>query len=143
MDYVEQIKLIHQRLIDAGTLPAVLSAAWNAFELIRAAASAATGESPDLYAAFTFACGAAVSARNALASAPSMPLVPPAAAFAPPNPAPDVDEIADVLTALASALSIRLRESADLATDPADRTACQNAVREAGQITALLARGTT
>jgi hypothetical protein len=139
---VEQIKLIHQRLVDADVLPALLAAAWDTFELVQTIASASAGDSPDLYPAFTFARGSAINGRNALAVAPSMPPVPADATPTPPEPAADVDRLADALAALASALSRRLRESAELAPDPADRSACQNAARESDQITSLLARGT-
>ena len=70
---VNRIKLIHQRLADADGLPAVLSVSWEIFELVGAIASASADESPDMYPAFTFARGSAVSGRNALAFAPSMP----------------------------------------------------------------------
>jgi hypothetical protein len=70
---VNEIKLINRRLAGADGLPAVLAAGWDIFELIAAIASASADESPDLYAAFTFARGAAVSGRNAIAFAPSMP----------------------------------------------------------------------
>jgi hypothetical protein len=139
---VEQIKLIHQRLVAADGLPALLAAAWDTFELVQTAASARAGDSPDLYPAFTFARGSAVNGRNALTVAPSMPPVPADATPTPTDPTPNVDRIADALAALASALSKRLRESAELAPDPADRSACQNAARESDQITSLLARGT-
>jgi hypothetical protein len=138
---VEQIELIHQRLVNADGLSALLAAAWDIFELVQATAFADAAESPDLYPAFTFARGAAVNGRNALAFAPSMPSIPADAAYPRTKPADDVDKIADALADLASALSIRLQESAELADDPADRTACQNAAREADQITSLLARG--
>jgi hypothetical protein len=139
---VEQIKLIHQRLVNADGFPALLAAARDTFELVQATASAGAAGSPDLYPAFTFARGAAVNGRNALAFAPSMPLIPADAASRPAKPADDVDKIADALADLASTLSIRLQESAELAADPADRTACQNAAREADEISSLLAKGT-
>jgi hypothetical protein len=59
------------------------------------------------------------------------------------RPAGDADEIADALADLASALSIRMREAAGLADNPPDRTACQDAAREAERITWLLARDST
>jgi hypothetical protein len=140
---VERIKLIHQRLVDADGLPALLAVAWDTFELVQATASASAGDSPDLYPAFTFARGSAVNGRNALAVAPSMPPVPADSTPTPPDPAADVGRLADLLAALASALSTRLRESAELAPDPADRSACLNAARESDQIISLLTKGTT
>jgi hypothetical protein len=138
---VNETKLIRRRLADADSLPAVLAAGWDIFELITAIASASAGQSADMYAAFTFARGAAVSGRNAIAFAPSMPPVFGGAGHELPKPAGDADEIADDLAGLASALSMRLRESADLAAEAADRSACENAAREAGRITWFLAQG--
>jgi hypothetical protein len=138
---VTQIKLIHQRLADAGALPAVLAASWDALELIAAIASASASESADMYPAFTLAQGAAVSGRNAIAFAPSLLSIPAQEACNPLEPAGQVDEIADALAGLASVLSGRLREAAGLATAAADRSACENAAREAERITRLLAEG--
>ena len=77
-----------------------------------AVAAASADKSAGMYPAFTFARGSAVSGRNAIAFAPSMP----ACYAAPPaTPAPvtgDVHEVADALAGLASALSARLREAA-------------------------------
>jgi len=90
---------------------------------------------------FTFAQGAAVSGRNAIALAPSLPPISGGAGHELPKPLGNADEIADDLAGLASALSMRLRESAELAADAADRSACENAASEAGRITWLLAQG--
>jgi hypothetical protein len=138
---VNQVKLACQRLADASGVPGVLAVSWEVFELIAAVASAAAGQSPDMYPAFTFASGAAVSGRNALAFAPSLPPVPGDTKHSLPEPAGGVQETADALAALASALSRRLRASAGLAAGAADRSACENAAGEADRITQLLARG--
>jgi hypothetical protein len=138
---VNEIKLIRRRLADAGGLPAVLAAGWDIFELIAAIACASAGDSADMYPAFTFARGAAVSGRNAIAVAPCMPPLPGEAAHDPPEPAGDPYEIADAVAGLAAALCLRLRHEAGLAADPADRSACQNAASEAERIRRLLAEG--
>ena len=138
---MNEIKRIDRRLADADGLPAVLAVGWDIFELVGTIASAAAGASPDMYPAFTFAHGAAVSGRNAIAFAPSMPPISGGAGHDLPEPLGDADEIADDLAGLASALSMRLRESAGLAADAADRAACENAARQAERITWLLARG--
>jgi hypothetical protein len=140
---VNRIKLIHQRLADADGLPAVLSVSWEIFELVGTIASASAGGFPDMYPAFTFARGAAVSGRNAIAFAPSMPPVSGEPGHRPLTPAGDVDEIADTLANLASAVSIRLRESAGLAAADGDRSACENAAGQAERIARFLAKGTS
>jgi hypothetical protein len=138
---VNRIKLIHQRLAEADGLPAVLSVSWEIFELVGTIASASAGTSPVMYPAFTFARGSAVSGRNAIAFAPSMPPVSGEPGHSPLKPAGDVDEIADALADLASAVSIRLRESAGLAAADGDRSACENAAGEAERIAWFLAKG--
>jgi hypothetical protein len=138
---MNQISLIQERLVDAGSLPAVLAASWEIFELIATSAYASPDESPEIYPAFTFARSSAVSGRNAVAFAPSMPSFSGNAVYDPPKPAADAGEIADTLAGLASALSVRLRESAELAADAADRSACENAASEAERIAWLLAEG--
>ena len=136
---MNQIKLAHQHLADASGVPAVLAASWELFELIAAIASASAVECPDMYPAFTFASGAAVNGRNALAFAPSLPPLSRGAAHDPPKPVGEVYQTADALAGLASALSIRLRETAGLAAATADRSACENAASDADRITQLLA----
>ena len=138
---MNEIKRIERILADADGLPAVLAVGWDIFELAGTIASASVGESPDMYPAFTFAHGAAVSGRNAIAFAPSLPPVSGGAGHELPKPAGDVYEIADDLAGLASALSMRLRESAGLAADAADRSACENAASQAERITWLLVQG--
>ena len=138
---MNEIKLTGRRLADADGLPAVLAAGWDIFELVGTIAAATAGASPDMYPAFTFAQGAAVSGRNAIAFAPSMPPVSGELGHRPLKPAGDVDEIADTLAQLASAVSIRLRESAGLAAADGDRSACENAAGEAERIAWFLAKG--
>lgn len=136
---MDQIGRVRQHLDAAVGVAAVLSAGWEVFEFVRAVAAACAGRSPDMYPAFTFAKGAAVSGRNAVAFAPSMPAgyaVPPAVT----PPAGDVYEIADAVAVLASALSARLREAAGLAASAGDRAACEDASLDAGQIGKLLAK---
>jgi hypothetical protein len=139
---VNEIKLIHRRLADADDLPAVLAVGWDIFELVGTVPAASAGESPDMYPAFTFARGAAVSGRNAIAFAPSLPPISSGAGHELPKPLGNADEIAEDLAGLASALSMRLRASAGLAADAADRSACENAASQAERITWLLAQGT-
>ena len=138
---MKQIELARQRLLSADGVPGLLSAGWEIFELVIAVAAASADQSPDMYPAFTFARGSAVSGRNAIAFAPSMP-----ACYAAPSGMPgpvtgDVYEVADAVAGLASALTARLRDAAGHAADAGDRTACENAADHADQISELLARG--
>ena len=135
---LEQAELLEQRLLDAVGVAGVLAAGWEIFEFARVLCAVGAGRAADLHPAFTFARGAAVSGRNAIALAPSLPTGIPA----PPGylaPAEgEAEEIADAIAGLASALSERLRETAGLAADPDDRTACTSAARDVARISELL-----
>ena len=139
---VEQADLLEQRLRDAIGVADVLAAGWEIFEFVRVLCAVGAGLAADLYPAFTFARGSAVSGRNVIALAPSLLACPPAPSENPVPPTGEADEIADVIAGLAAALSERLRETARLATDPDDQAACQDAARDAARISELLARGT-
>lgn len=138
---MDQIEQVQQHLHAADGVPAVLSASWEAFELVQAVAAACADQAADMYPVFTFARGSAVSGRNAIAFAPSMPAgyAEPPAVTAPVTD--DVYEVADAVAGLASALGARLRETAGLAADADDRTACEDAALDAEQISAMLAKG--
>jgi hypothetical protein len=138
---VNQIEQMQQHLRAADGMRAVLSAGWEVFELVRAVAAACADQSADMYPAFTFARGAAVSGRNAIAFAPSMPAGYTAPSGMTMTVASDVYEVADAVAGLASDLSARLRETAGLAADSGDRTACGDAAVDAEQISTLLAKG--
>jgi len=138
---VEQAGLLERRLRDAVGVAGVLAAGWEIFEFVAAAAAASAGQAADLYPAFTFARGSAVSGRNAIALAPSLPASIPAPPEGPAPTAAEADEIADVIAGLAVMLSERLREAARLAADPDDRAACEDAARDAARISELLAGG--
>ena len=137
---MKQIELAREHLLGAVGVPAVLSAGWETFELVIAVAAASADQSADMYPAFTFARGSAISGRNALAFAPSMPT-----GYAPsgsPEPVTGgVYQVADAVAELASALSARLRDAASRAADADDQAACENAAGHADQISKLLAQG--
>jgi len=137
---VDQIEQVQQHLHAADGVPAVLSASWEAFELVQVVAAACADQAADMYPGFTFARGSAASGRNAIAFAPSMPAgyAEQLAVTAPVTG--DVYEVADAIAGLASALGARLREAALLAADANDRTACEDAALDAEQISAMLAK---
>ncbi len=137
---MEQADLLERRLADAAGVAGVLAVAWEVFEFVRVFCAAGADQAADLYPAFTFARGPAVSGRNAIALAPSLPEGFPTPPGNPVAPG-EVGEIADSIAGLASALSGRLRETAELAADPDDRIACQDAACDAARIGELLAGG--
>jgi len=131
------------RLRQATTLPDMLAASFDAFEVIRLLARDNEDRVPGLFAAFMTAADAAVDGREAVTAAPSLPsggrsgigTNPPIAADA------GVGEVADSMAALAVLLGQRLGYAAILSTASSDQAACEEAVAAAGRICQLMARG--
>jgi len=135
---VRKIDLVERQLLDADDLADMLAVAWEIFDLVGGLAADCASRAADMYPAFMFARGAAVSGRNAIGLAPSM-LAGRSVLVENGKPsAGDVYEVADAIAGLAAALSARLREAARLA-DEGDRIACQDAAREADRIVGFLA----
>jgi len=128
-------------LRQAATLPDVLAASFDAFEVIRLLARASEDQVPALLAAFMTAADAAVDGREAVTAAPSLPSGGEGAGA--PAAAADTDAwvIADGMAALAVLLGERLRHAAALSLTAGDRGACEAAAEAAGRICQLMARG--
>jgi hypothetical protein len=129
------------RLRQAATLPDVLAASFDAFEVIRLLARASEDRVPGLFAAFMTAADAAVDGREAVTAAQSLPLGGGATGGLPVVSVANAGEIADELEALAVVLGERLREAATLSPGASDRDACEAAAEAAGRICQLMARG--
>ena len=134
---------IEVRLEQAASLPQMLAAGFDAFEVVRMAARGCQDRVPELFAAFMTAADAAVDGREALTIAPSLPH----AGGGGPGDAilrgDDPVRVADALAALAGVLSDRLGQAAAGAQLPADRVACQEAARAAARIRQLMTRGSS
>jgi hypothetical protein len=132
---------IEARLEQAASLPEMLAAGFDAFEVVRMAARDCQDWAPELFAAFMTAADAAVDGREALTIAPSLPR---AASGGPSDASAGGDDpvlIADALAALAGMLGDRLGRAAAGAELPADRLACQQAAHAAARISQLMTRG--
>ena len=138
---MERVELLERHLRDAAGVAGVLAAGWEIFEFVGALCEACADQAADLYPAFTFAQGSAVSGRNAIAFAPSLPEGRSASVEDAALPAGNVDEVADAIAGLAATLSGRLRETVAVAVDAGDQAACENAAAEADTISELLAGG--
>jgi len=140
---MHEIGGVESRLQQAATLPDMLAASFDAFEVIRLLARDNEDRVPALFAAFMTAADAAVDGREAVTTAPSLPSCgrsgigtnPPIAADA------GVGEIADGMAALAVLLSQRLGYAATLSIASSDQIACEEAAAAAGRICQLMARG--
>jgi hypothetical protein len=123
-------------LQQATTVTTILTAGLAAFQIIRQLARSCEDHTPDLFATFISATGAATEGcEQVMRAVSSPPARPPADVTVPPGSAA---EIADSLTVLAAALASRLAVAAATATATGDRTACQNAAAAALTVHHLL-----
>lgn len=79
---------IGARLEQAASLPEVLAAGFDAFEVIRITARHHQGQVPALFAAFMTTADAAVDGRGAITIAPSLPRMASAKHAVPPEEQP-------------------------------------------------------
>jgi hypothetical protein len=128
------------RLSRATSLPEVLGAGFDAFEVIRITARHYQDQVPGLFAAFMTTADAAVDGREALTIAPSLPLrggTPPANTV---TPDADTGQAADALTRIAIVLGDRLTQAAAQAGTSGDADACLEAAEAASRIRELMTR---
>lgn len=136
-----EIELSDARLQQSASLPDVLGASFDAFEVIRRLARQCESMEPDLLAAFMSAASAAAGGRDAINGAPALLS---AASHPPrlggrPSREPDPHTAADAIAGLAAVLADRLDSAAYLATTPPDRRACEDGAQAARQIHQLMA----
>jgi hypothetical protein len=140
MDQIESVRI---RLEQATGLPAVLDAAYDAFEEMLWAIEEQEDRSGGAFAAFVMSGTAAANARDALAAAPSLP---PAASgdltvgTVGPSGGLATEDAAAVFAGLSQLLSSRLADACDLSADVGDKVACAQAARHAASICSLLGR---
>jgi len=138
---MNRIDAARARLEHATGLPAVLDAAYDAFEDMLTAIEAHQDPSTGAFAAFVMAGAAAANGRNAVAAAPSLPPAPsgdlPGTEPGPSRGLP-AEAAPAVLAALSQLLASRLTKASDLPAGLGDRVACAQAARHAASICALL-----
>jgi hypothetical protein len=139
---MNHLAAVRARLEQASDLPAILDAAYDAFEGMLPVIHGQEDRAGGGFAAFVMAGASAANGRDAVASAPSLP--PAAPRRAPPAAGDPVtgiteEEAAAVLAGLSQLLASRLADAAAWAPDAADRAACAVAARHAGAIWSLLA----
>ena len=125
-------------LADAATLPRLLGAARDAFEVMIWLSGEQAETDDSLVAAFAGVLAAAADGRDAIAVAPS---VPPGCGGGPAGPCPDLgsaQEAASAMAALSAVLASRLNQGSGAASDPRDRAACRRAAGDAREVHALL-----
>ena len=138
---MDQIESARARVEQAIGLPAVLDAAYDAFEQMLAAITIEQDRGGGTFAAFVMSGTAAANGRDALAAAPSLP---PASsgdlASIAWEPCGDLlaEDAAPALASLGQLLSRRLTDASDHSADAGDRVACIQAARHAAYVCSLL-----
>lgn len=122
----------------ASTLPGLLAAAFDAFEVIRIIARASDKLAPGSFAAFMTTAEAAVQGRGAITGSPSLPPGPAAPITRRVVTVSSAGEARAALAVLAGLLASRLAEAGTVAPPPADRAACAEAAAAAGQIRQIM-----
>jgi hypothetical protein len=137
-----ELTQIEARVRVAAGLPELLSASFDAFELIRLLARRYEDRAPELLPTFMTAADAAVDGREAVTAAPSLTRATRTAAGTGTSAhEADIPEVTDRLAALGALLGERLSGGAALAAATAgDRAACREAGQAARRISSLLAR---
>lgn len=134
---------IEARLRAASGRSTVLTAAYDAFEVMLSMLWQHQDRAGHMFAAFVMAAASAADGRDAVAAAPSMPPAGPETQAPAPQPCTDAsaDEVADGLAALSRLLADRLAQASQYAVQTGDRAACTEAARAAERVHTLL-RGT-
>ena len=137
---MQDTEFIEARLRDTSTLPEMLAAGFDAFEVIRRAARGYVDMVPGLFAAFMTTAREAVEGREALTVAPSLPPGPAAIPASLPTADVSADEVMSALASLAALVAGCLSRAASTASLDADRVACGEAAAAAQRIRRLMAR---
>ncbi|HLI78017.1 MAG TPA: hypothetical protein VKV02_13815 [Acidobacteriaceae bacterium] len=119
-------------------IAALLSVAWEAFDLIRTVCRQHETACGTDFAAYAMAAAAAVRGRNIIAAAPSIPPRRINLAQAGLAKKADTGQVADALAVLAAALSGRLTSTVMTTASRADEQAGEQAATQAESIRALL-----
>jgi hypothetical protein len=137
---MSSIPAARDRLERAGSLPAVLDAAHDAFASVLSAIRASEDPATALFTPLVMAAASAAEGRNALAFAPALPSRPLPAAPTGDEPADaaSAQVITASLAALSELLAARLTDAARDAPGHGDQAVCRAAARSAREIYALL-----
>jgi hypothetical protein len=135
------IDAARHRLEQADGLPAVLDAAYEAFEQMLRAIEDQQDPAGRAFAAFVMSGAAAASGRDALATTPSLPPAAsgePVGAIGRSHHELTTEDASAALAALSQLLAGRLTDASHLSADVGDRVACSQAARHAASICSLL-----
>jgi hypothetical protein len=135
-----RIDAAQHRVQQATDLPAVLDAAYAAFEGMLSVLQPAQDPASNLFTAFVMAAASAANGRNALALAPSLPRHPLLTVPPEDQPGPgEPERVAEAVAGLSHLVAERLAQAAAAsAPDTADQVACRHAAHSARDICGLL-----
>ena len=138
---MNELKHLAGRLRDAGDLPALLGAAYSAFEAILLAIRGREDPATGMFAALVMSAASAAEGRDTIIRAPSLPITSPGRATLvrrAGEPEPGIRDLAAGLAQLAGLLAEKLAAAGQRAALKADQNACVQAVQCALDIRALL-----
>jgi hypothetical protein len=136
---MDTITAVGARLQQATGLPAILDAAYDAFEDMLPAIEAQQDPGSAAFTAFVMAGASAANGRDAIAAAPSLPAATHPVITTARTPATvTAPQAAAALTELSRLLVSSLNAAAGLSADVRDRAACADAARHAAAICSLL-----
>jgi hypothetical protein len=125
------------RLEQATGLPAILDAAYDAFEDMLSAIETQQDPGSGAFTAFVMSGASAANGRDAIAAAPSLPAAT-HRVTARTSAAVTAQQAAAALAGLSRVLVSRLNAAAGLSASVGDRAACASAARHAAAICSLL-----
>jgi len=137
---MDQIESARARVEQANGLPAIIDAAYNAFEQMLAVITCQQDSGGGAFAAFVISGTAAANGRDALAAAPSLPVTSGELARMASQPASDLsaEDAAAVLADLSQLLFRRLTDASDHTVGHPDQVACVQAAGHAANVCSLL-----
>ena len=136
---MDMITAARARLEHATGLPAILDAAYDAFEDMLPAIEAQQDPGSAAFTAFVMSGASAANGRDAIAAAPSLPPATHHVATTARTPTTVTPaQTAAALTGLSRVLVSNLNAAAGLSANPGDRAACASAARHAAAICSLL-----
>lgn len=138
---LDQISAIRGRLDQARQLPDVLSASWDAFDLLAAACRQGQNGSRETFATYAFAATAATEGQIAVTIAPALPARPLITTSDHHVFQAEEKALTGALAGLAQLLHTRLAAATGLASTDADQQACADAALHASQVARLLDPG--
>jgi hypothetical protein len=134
---MDTITAARTRVEHATGLPAILDAAYDAFEAMLLAIEAQQDPDSAAFTAFVMSGAFAANSRDAIAAAPSLPAATQHVVTT-AGTSVTAQQAATALAGLSRLLVSRLNAAANLSADVGDRAACASAARDAAAICSLL-----